>query len=423
MSAVLTVRGSLPADPKKARWARRPLSVPARSPSGHSNQSITISGNLSATARIFSQMANATGAILMRSTIVIAALAALAAFAATAQSEWRDPSPHTVRFVTVAPDVRLEVLDWGGTGRAIVLLAGLGNTAHVFDDFATKLTGQYHVYGVTRRGFGASSVPASGYDSDRLGDDVVAVLDELKLDRPVLVGHSIAGTELSSIATRRPERVAGVVYLDAAYGYAFDNGRGASIEQMTKATAGVNSPPPGPADVVSFETVRAWYLRSSGIVLPEAEFRATETTLADGKPGPPRESPGSAAIIAGVRKYVAIRTPALAIFALPHDHGPWAANADTKVREAFAQTDALVALQAKAFEEGVPGSRAVRLEHANHYVFLSNEADVLRELRTFIAGLPLDAARRGARVGGALHGPAANLSVVAGVPTRDAKNG
>src|SRR5262252_1196131 len=123
------------------------------------------------------------GATRMRSTSWITAVAALGAFAATAQVEWRDPSPHTVRFVTVAPDVRLEVLDWGGAGRPVVLLSGLGNTAHVFDDFATKLTGEYHVYGVTRRGYGASSVPASGYGSDRLGDDVLAVFDELHLER------------------------------------------------------------------------------------------------------------------------------------------------------------------------------------------------------------------------------------------------
>ncbi len=59
---------------------------------------------------------------------------------------YRDPSPHTIQLVTVDKDVKLEVLDWGGTGRPIVLLAGLGNTAHVFDDFAPKLTPQYHVY-------------------------------------------------------------------------------------------------------------------------------------------------------------------------------------------------------------------------------------------------------------------------------------
>src|ERR1700735_5064493 len=112
---------------------------------------------------------------------------------------WHDPSAHKVEFVTVDKDIKLEVLDWGGTGRPIVLLAGLGATAHTYDDFAPKLTPEYHVYGITRRGFGASSVPESGYSADRLGDDALAVLDALKLARPILVGQSIAGEELSSI--------------------------------------------------------------------------------------------------------------------------------------------------------------------------------------------------------------------------------
>ena len=56
-------------------------------------------------------------------------------------ADWRDPSKHQVRFVTVENGVRLEVLDWGGSGRPLVLLAGSGNTAHIFDDFAEKLSG------------------------------------------------------------------------------------------------------------------------------------------------------------------------------------------------------------------------------------------------------------------------------------------
>jgi len=126
---------------------------------------------------------------------------------ATKDTAWQiDPSVHTVQFVTVDKDVKVEVLDWGGSGRPVVLLTGLGNRAHVFDKFAPKLAANYHVYGITRRGFGASSHRADGYSSDRRGDDVLAVMDALKLDRPVLVGHSIAGSELSSIGLRHPEK-------------------------------------------------------------------------------------------------------------------------------------------------------------------------------------------------------------------------
>src|ERR1700682_3132182 len=97
------------------------------------------------------------------------------------------------------------------------LVVGLGNTAHIFDDFAPKLTSEYHVYGITRRGYRASSVPASGYSANRLGDAVLAGLEALKLARAVFVGPSIAGEELSSVGTRRRERVAGLIYLDAGY--------------------------------------------------------------------------------------------------------------------------------------------------------------------------------------------------------------
>ena len=93
---------------------------------------------------------------------------------ATKSTAWAiDSSKHTVQFVTVEPGVKLEVLDWGGTGRPLVLLTGLGNDAHVFDGFAEKLTSKYHVYGITRRGFGASDSPVvsgDAYSANRLGE-------------------------------------------------------------------------------------------------------------------------------------------------------------------------------------------------------------------------------------------------------------
>lgn len=79
------------------------------------------------------------------------------------QMEWKDLSPHVVKSVPVDHDVQLEVSDWGGSGPALVLLAGLGDTAHVFDDFAPMLTARYRVVGVTRRAHGQSSAPVTGY--------------------------------------------------------------------------------------------------------------------------------------------------------------------------------------------------------------------------------------------------------------------
>ena len=100
-----------------------------------------------------------------------------------------------------------------------------------------------------------------------------------------------------------------------------------------------------------------------------------------------------ASIMKGMKKYTAIPVPALVIFAVPHDQGPWIKNnPDPAVREAAkarsAEEVVLIEKQAKAFENGVPTARIVRLTGAHHYVFLSNEADVLREIHTFVASLP-----------------------------------
>jgi len=103
----------------------------------------------------------------MRATLLVVGLAVmgspvLARDSSQTNAAWRDPSPHHVRGITVDSSVRLEVLDWEGSGPPLVLL-GCYLSAHVYDDFAPKLTNQFHVYGITRRGIGASDKPATGY--------------------------------------------------------------------------------------------------------------------------------------------------------------------------------------------------------------------------------------------------------------------
>src|SRR5262249_16894541 len=142
---------------------------------------------------------------------------ALSAATVWAQPLVPDPSAHSKQMVSVQADIQLEVLDWGGTGAPVVLLSGLGDTAHIFDDFAPKLTSAAHVYGITRRGFGESKTPANAaYTADRLGADVLAVVEQLALKKPILVGHSVAGEELSWIGANAPDSIRGLVYMDAA---------------------------------------------------------------------------------------------------------------------------------------------------------------------------------------------------------------
>jgi pimeloyl-ACP methyl ester carboxylesterase len=49
---------------------------------------------------------------------------------------------------------------------------------------------------------------------------VLAVIDALNLNRPVIAGHSIAGRELTWVGSRHPEKISGLIYLDAGFDYA-----------------------------------------------------------------------------------------------------------------------------------------------------------------------------------------------------------
>jgi pimeloyl-ACP methyl ester carboxylesterase len=314
----------------------------------------------------------------------------------TKETAWLDPSPHRTQLIAVENNVKLEVLDWGGSGRPLVLLAGLGNTAHVFDKFAPKLSATYHVYGITRRGFGASSVPLpfgdAIYSADRLGDDVLAVLDALKLNRPVLVGHSLAGEELSSVGSRHPERVAGLIYLDAGYAYAYyDRSRGNFDIDLVELQKKLEKLQPGkgtqdPKTLVHelLETNLPGFERDLQErqkelqVMPPALLAQASISMPE----------AAQAIQTGEQKYTNIPVPILAIYAVPHDLGPLP-GVDATARAAFEASDeATTGAQAKAFESGVASARVVRLPHANHYVFFSNEADVLREMNAFLGSLP-----------------------------------
>lgn len=128
-----------------------------------------------------------------------------------------DTTPYKAeRFVRLAPGVKLEVLDWGGSGEAMVLLTGSGDNAHVFDYFAFQFIDFFHVIGITRRGWLPSSQPKNGYDVETRAADDIKVLDALGIKKAVFVGHSIAGSELSKIAVKFPSYVDKLVYLDAS---------------------------------------------------------------------------------------------------------------------------------------------------------------------------------------------------------------
>jgi non-heme chloroperoxidase len=309
---------------------------------------------------------------------------------------WRDPSPHQVRRVTVDSSVQLEVLDWGGSGPPIVLLACYVS-AHLYDELAPKLTNQFRVYGITRRGIGASDKPATGYAVQRSVDDVLDVMNALNVQKSLLIGHSCAGQILTMFAARHSDRLVGLVYLD-----------GAGDPTMTPKDVGAAMPDPATlprsirsasaADNKSFDALRTAQQRDRGWAFPEAELRQQYAENSDGSVGRPLLSPVIRRAItfdARVKPdYSGIRVPVLAIYQRDPPFEKLAANflisneqERAALRQEYDATRALYERWQRDLLAAVPTARIVEMQGAGLYMFLSQEAEVLREIRAFAAAV------------------------------------
>ena len=327
--------------------------------------------------------------------LLVAGVLLAASTSISQQADWKDPSPHMVKLVTVEKDVQLEVLDWGGSGRALVLLAGLGDTAHVFDDVAPTLTMRYRVVGVTRRGHPRSSAPATGYGFARLAEDIVRVMDTVGVKNPIVVGHSFAGEEMHLLGARYSTRIAGLVYVDAAFDRA---DRFEEHEAASRAMSGL--PSPKPADLESFTALRAFLTRIGVPPGPEARLRARFVGNADGSvrgrwaPEPHVMQAFNSEMRAAINGYnpERILVPALALYAMPATPdelmAPWYEAEDrARVQTLYPLERENVARHMKWFAKFAAQARISALS-GGHDLFVTNPTRVVQEIDAFVASLP-----------------------------------
>ena len=102
---------------------------------------------------------------------------------------------------------------------------------------------------------------------DTLVADIRAVLDTLSLRSVTVVGHSIAGEEMTRFGETSSARCTALVYLDAAYDRT--DVRDASERTSVATTA------PERGDTATFASIEALYARVLGVREPESEIRAT----------------------------------------------------------------------------------------------------------------------------------------------------
>jgi pimeloyl-ACP methyl ester carboxylesterase len=110
--------------------------------------------------------------------------------------------------------VRLRAYDWGNErARPMVLVHGIEDFALALEPLATAFRADYHVVAFDLRGHGDSDKPGA-YTMGHFIADLHAVISQLQLERPILIGHSLGGQIVSQYAGVFPEVPRGVVNID-----------------------------------------------------------------------------------------------------------------------------------------------------------------------------------------------------------------
>jgi len=316
--------------------------------------------------------------------VVLASLIAAQAASGQLRAAWTDPAHHKAGFVEVQRNVRLHYLDYGGTGPSLVMIPGLGNTAHAFDDFAPAFTDKYHVVAITRRGFGESSHPDDGYDTARLVEDLRTAIAKLNLGTVILVGHSIAGEEMNRFAARYPSEVSKLVYLDAAYNrIAFDS----LLTEAFPVTPDIPArPDPTARDTATVEAYVRYVHATRGLKIPESDIRTRyrydgwdeEITTAYRSIGAERPP------------YRAIKAPALAVYAVTDSVSqlePWQRTDREHARglkELISGVEAAAKKMRNEFKTQVAKGEVLEIHGGHHWIFVSHRDQVIAAVRKFL---------------------------------------
>jgi N-formylmaleamate deformylase len=105
----------------------------------------------------------------------------------------------------------------GGVKPALVLLHGLTANGACWTDLAHILEKDFDIIMPDARGHGESSVPDYGYRYEDHANDVIGLINSLKLSHPVLLGHSMGGMTAALVASRSPKLIRGLILADPTF--------------------------------------------------------------------------------------------------------------------------------------------------------------------------------------------------------------
>ena len=127
--------------------------------------------------------------------------------------------------------VEINLAVWEGAGKPILCVHGITANCRCWDVLAGTLSPEYRVFAMDLRGRGASDKPAKGYALDYHLRDINSLLDDMGIDRAVVIGHSLGAFIGLAFAAEYSDRIDRLILVDG--------GGDLSPEQMDKVFAGI----------------------------------------------------------------------------------------------------------------------------------------------------------------------------------------
>ncbi len=258
--------------------------------------------------------------------------------------------------VATVNGLRIHYLDWSDQkAMPVVLLHGLRSFAHDWDGVSREFSDRYRVIAVDQRGRGDSDWdPELRYHTQSYVSDLEQLVDQLGLDRFVLIGHSMGGANTMVYASQHPDRVAAAVVEDMGPRAAQPTG-GNRIAQEIKNT---------PMEFASWAEAEAMWREQRPLISEEAMRLRLENTL--------KELPGGKVTwkydLQGIMKVMEDSNPDRQMDLWPHVRG---LQCPTLVLRG-AMSDVLSGETAEEMAKANPNVRWVEVPDATHYVHGDN---------------------------------------------------
>ena len=139
--------------------------------------------------------------------------------------------PEPIMIKSKGDGIKIQLAVWEGKGKQILCVHGITANSRFWDCLASALASHHRVIAMDLRGRGLSDKPLTGYSMEHHCKDVLALMDDQGLERPVLMGHSLGAFISLVFAAQYPQRVDRLILVDG--------GGKLSETQMAKVFAGI----------------------------------------------------------------------------------------------------------------------------------------------------------------------------------------